>query len=346
VTNFLSEKRKVDAMADRKGILIYGELIDGKLASITKELLGCGSRLCASLGEKVYVVLIGTKTTQAAEESVAFGADHVYVIDDQLSKAYQTEFSVSSMIKVVEQVRPRFLIIGHTSVGQDLAPRLAFRLNTAAVLDCVELSIDPDSKLLLQTKPVYGGKAWATFVCESSPQLATVRPKSMIPLEKDNSRKGVVTPINIDLDKSLIRARLVERIVEKREGITLEDAEIVICGGRGIGGIAGFQQLEELAKLLKGAVVGATRAACDAGWAPSTIQIGLTGKIVTPKVYMATALSGASQHMAGCSGSETIVAINKDAGANIFKEAKFGVVGDWKILLPTFIKQIVEISKE
>lgn len=333
-------------MADHKGIMIFGEMIEGKLGSITKELLGGGSRLSNALGEELYVVLIGSNVSRLADEAVAFGANKVCIVDHPSLEDYQADCFVSSMVKVLERVMPRILIMGQTSVGQDLAPRLAFTLGTTVVLDCVELSIDPDSKLLLQTKPVYGGKAWATFTSESFPQMATVRPKSMVPLERDELRKGEVIPININLDQSSIRTKLLEKIAEKREGIGLEDAEVIISGGRGIGGQDGFRQLEELSKLMKGTAVGATRAACDAGWVPSTIQIGLTGKIVTPKVYIATALSGSSQHMAGCSGSETIVAVNSDPSANIFKEAKFGVVGDWKIVLPTFIKKIVELSKD
>ena len=333
-------------MADYQGIMIFGEMVEGKLGAITKELLGGGSRLSNALEEELYVVLIGNQVSRTADEAVAFGANRVWVVDHPLLEDYQPDSFVSSMAKVLERVMPRVLIIGQTSVGQDLAPRLAFRLNTAVVLDCVELSIDRDSKLLLQTKPVYGGKAWATFTSDSFPQIATVRPKSMAPLERDDLRKGEVTPIDINLDQSSIRAKVLEKVAEEREGIRLEDAEVIISGGRGIGGQDGFRQLEELSRLLKGAAVGATRAACDAGWVPSTIQVGLTGKIVTPKVYIATALSGSSQHMAGCSGSETIVAVNSDPSANIFKEAKFGVVGDWKIVLPTFIKKIVELSKD
>jgi electron transfer flavoprotein alpha subunit len=333
-------------MAHYKGIMIFGEIIEGKLGSITKELLGGGSGLSNALGEELYVVLIGSHVSRLADEAIAFGANKVYIVDHPLFDDYQPDSFVSSMVEVIERAMPRILMMGQTSIGQDLAPRLAFRLNTTVVLDCVELSVDPDSKLLLRTKPVYGGKALATFASDSFPQMATVRSKSMLPLERDESRKGEVITIDISSDQSLIRTKILEKITEEREGIRLEDAEVIISGGRGIGGQDGFKQLEELSKLLKGAAVGATRAACDAGWVPSTIQVGLTGKVVTPKVYVATALSGSSQHMAGCSGSETIVAINKDSSANIFKEAKFGVVGDWKIVLPAFIKKIVELSKD
>jgi electron transfer flavoprotein alpha subunit len=243
---------------------------------------------------------------------------------------------------VVGQASPQVLIIGQTSIGRDLAPRLAFRLNTAAALGCLELAIDPSSKKLLQTKPVYGGNALAVFTTDSFPQMATVRPKAMTPLAPDQSRKGEVIKVEAGLDASAVRAKVLEKVPEEVEGIKLEDAEVVVGGGRGIGSAEGFVQLEELAKLLKGAV-GATRPPCDNGWVPAGAQVGLTGKIITPDLYIAIALSGSSQHMSGCSGSKTIVAINKDPEANIFREARFGVVGDWKKVVPALTEKLKEL---
>ncbi|MFC1904682.1 electron transfer flavoprotein subunit alpha/FixB family protein, partial [Chloroflexota bacterium] len=234
------------------------------------------------------------------------------------------------------------LLMGQTTIGRDLAPRLAFKLETGASMDCVELAIDPDSKRLLQTRPVFGGNAQAIFTCETDPQIATVRVKAMSPLEADTSRQGEVITIDAGLDASAIRTKFLEKVTEEVEGIKLEDAEIIISGGRGMGGPEGFQQLEELAKILKGAV-GATRPPCDNGWVPDTKQVGLTGKIVAPTLYVAIALSGSSQHMSGCSGSKSIVAINKDVEANIFKVARYGVVGDWKKVLPAFTEKVKEL---
>jgi len=246
------------------------------------------------------------------------------------------------MEKLVKQVMPQILILGQTSTGRDLAPRLAFRLETAASMDCIELAIDPDSKLMLQTKPVYGGNAQAIFTCESYPQMATVRVKAMTPLERDASREGEVVTIKAELDPSAIRTKVLEKVPEEVEGIKLEDAEVVVSGGRGIGSAEGFKQLEELAKILRGAV-GATRPPCDNGWVSDLLQVGLTGKIVAPELYIGVALSGSSQHMSGCSGSKNIVAINKDAEANIFKIAQFGVVGDWRKVLPAFTSKVKEL---
>jgi len=329
-------------MAEYKSVMIYGEVIEGKLAAITAELLGCGRKLADELEQELCAVLAGSDISGLAQEAIAFGADKVYVVDDPLLKDYQTDSYVLTLEKVTKQVMPQILILGQTSIGRDLAPRLAFRLETAVSMDCIELAIDPDSKLMLQTKPIYGGNAQAIFTCETYPQIATVRVKTMSPLERDASREGEIITIEADLDPSAIRTKALERVTEEVEGIKLEDAAAVVSGGRGIGGVDGFKQLGELAKLLNGAV-GATRPACDNDWVPDGWQVGLTGKIVTPDLYIAVALSGSSQHMSGCSGSKNIVAINRDPEANIFKEAHFGIIGDWKNVLPAFTEKVKEL---
>ena len=329
-------------MAEYKGVMIHGEVTEGKLASIATELLGCGRKLADDLGQELCAVLAGSDISSLAQEVIAFGADKVYVVDDPLLKDYQTDSYVIVMEKVVKQVMPQILILGQTSIGRDLAPRLAFRLETTATMDCVELAIDPDSKLMLKTKPVYGGNALAIFTGETYPQIATVRAKAMSPPERDSSRQGEVITIEAGLDPSAIRTKVLERVIEEVEGIKLEDAATVVSGGRGIGSADGFKQLEELAKMLNGAV-GATRPPCDNGWVPDGWQVGLTGKIVTPDLYIAVALSGSSQHMSGCSGSKNIIAINKDPEANIFKQAHFGIVGDWKKVIPAFTEKVKEL---
>ena len=191
------------------------------------------------------------------------------------------------------------------------------------------------------TKPVYGGNAQAIQICDSDPQVATVRAKSMTPLAKDESRNGEIVNLAAGLDPALIRTRVIERKVES-SGVKLEDAKVIVSGGRGIGGAEGFKQLEELARALKGAV-GASRPACDNKWVSDNLQIGLTGKIVSPELYIAVALSGSSQHLSGCSGAKVIVAINKDSEANIFKVAHYGIVADWKKALPSFTAKIKEL---
>ena len=329
-------------MAEYKGVMVYGEFAEGKLAAIATELLGCGRKLADDLGEELSAVLVGSEVSSLAKEAIAFGADKVYVVDNPLLEDYQTDSYVSAMEKVMKEVMPQILILGQTSIGRDLSPRLAFRLNTAATMDCVELAIDPESKQLLQTKAVFGGNARAIFTTESYPQIATVRAKAMSPLEADTTRQGEVITIDASIDPSAIRTRVLEKVPEEVTGIRLEDAKVVVSGGRGIGGTEGFKQLEELAKILKGAV-GATRPPCDNGWVSDLLQVGLTGKIISPELYIAVALSGSSQHMSGCSGAKTIVAINKDAEANIFREARFGIVGDWKKVLPAFTNKVKEL---
>ena len=329
-------------MAEYKGIMVYGELVEGKMSSITTELLGCGRRLADDLKEDLLCILVGDKLDEAPKKAIAFGADKVYTAEDPLLKEYQTDSYVAIMEKAVKDISPRILLFGQTSVGRDLAPSLAFRLGTSLSMDCIELSIDPGTKLLQQTRPVYGGNARASFTSETFPQMATVRKKTMSPLEPNESRKGEITPIKVELDPAKVRTKVLETVEEEVTGVKLEDAQAIVAGGRGIGSPDGFKQLEELAKALKGAV-GASRPPCDNKWVPDTMQVGLTGKIVTPELYIAVGVSGASQHLAGCSGAKNIIAINKDPEANIFREARFGVVGDWKQVLPAFSEKVKEL---
>ena len=329
-------------MADNKGVMILGEVTEGNLSSISTELLGCGRKLADELRQELSALLIGSAVRGCAQEAIAYGADRVYVVEDPLLEDYQADSYVAAAEKAAKESNPAILLLGQTEIGSDIAARLAFRLETAAVLDCVALEIDPDSKRLLQTKPVYGGNAQAIYVTDTDPQIATVRAKSMTPLAKDDSRQGEVVNIDAGLDASAIRTKVLEKVKEEIEGVKLEDAAVIVTGGRGIGGEEGFKQLEELARMMKGAV-GASRPACDNGWMPEKAQVGLTGKIVTPDLYIAVGVSGASQHMAGCSGSKTIVAINKDGEANIFRMAHYGVVGDWKKILPAFKEKVKEL---
>ena len=236
------------------------------------------------------------------------------------------------------------VLLGRTLIGRELAPRLAFRLNVGLAQDCLEVRIDPESKRLLANRPVYGGSCIATVTCSGTPQMAAIRPKVYEPLEPDEGRQGEVVPFSVELDPSMARMKVVEVVQEESEGVKLEDAGIVVSGGRGLGGPEPFKQLEELAGIL-GAGVGASRAAVDSGWVPYSWQVGLTGKTITPDLYITVGISGASQHMAGCSGAKVIVAINKDGDANIFKEARYGVIGDWQKVLSAFTETVRELVK-
>ena len=330
-------------MADNKGVLIFGEVIDGKLAPSTLELLGGGRGIADSLGESLMLVLVGSSVGAGTKDGIAFGADKVFVVDDAALKSYTNDAYVGVMEKVVKQVTPNILLMGMSPVVRDLAPRLAFRLGTVVSMDCVKLEIDPSSKLLLMTRPVFGGNARGVYVCEKSkPQMAAVRAKVMDPKDRNDSRTGEVVNIAAGLDAGKLKMKLLSTKKEQVAGIKLEDADVIICGGRGLGGPDGFKLLQPLATTLK-AAVGASRPPCDNGWVSPSIQIGLTGKIVSPTLYIAVAISGSSQHMAGCSGSKNIVAINKDPEANVFKEARFGVVGDYNKVLPAFSKKVKEL---
>lgn len=210
-------------------------------------------------------------------------------------------------------------------------------------MDCLSLSIDPESKLLVSTRPVYGGNAHAKIVSKTArPQMATLRPKIVPPAERNDSRQGQTIPVEGKLDPSLLKVKVIERIKEEVEGVKLEDAEVVVSGGRGIGSAQNFGMIRELAEVLGGAV-GATRPACDEGWVPVTRQVGQSGKVVSPKLYIAVALSGAMSHISGCLGSKTIVAINKDPEANIFNVAHLGIVADYREVLPALTAKLKEL---
>ncbi len=329
-------------MSDYKGIAVYCEIKGDKILPISMEGLGIGRKLADNLGQELSAILLGSDISGMAQQAITYGADKVYVLDDAQLKDYQPDAYLSALENVAKQYKPQIIIMGQTDNGRELAPRLAFRLGTAATMDCIDLSIDADSKRLLQTKPVYGGNAQAVFVTETDPQIVTIRTKAMAALTPDNSRKGQIVNVPAGLDASVIKVKILNRVMEEVAGIKVEDAQVVVAGGRGIGSADGFKQLDELAKILKGAV-GASRPPCDNNWIADTAQIGLTGKIIAPEVYIAVAISGSSQHMSGCSGAKTIIAINKDKEANIFRQARFGVVGDWKKVLPAFTQKLKEL---
>ncbi len=329
-------------MPENTGVLVYCEVTGGKLAPIATELLGAGSRLASELGQELAAVLIGSDVSGIGREAIACGADKVYVVDAPPLKDYTAEPYLMVMEKIVRQALPSIILLGQTSSGRDLAPWLAFRLNTGATMDCMALEIDPASKRLLMTRPVYGGNAQAVQVCGTDPQIAAVRIKTMAALAKDDNRQGQVINVPAEIDTAALKTKVLERKIEPTAGVKLEDARVVVSGGRGIGSVDGFQQLEEIAGLLQGAV-GATRPPCDARFVSEHQQIGITGKIVSPDLYIAVGLSGASQHVSGFFSSRVIVAINKDPEANIFKVANYGIVADWKTVLPAFTARLKEV---
>ena len=323
------------------GVLVIGELQGDALQSITGELLAAGRKLGDALGEEVGVALLNGGDA-AAQDAIALGADKAYVVRDAALDDMQLDAQVAALEKACAETQPSVVLIGRTLAGRDVGPRLAFRLGVGLAQDCLEVSADAGGRVAA-VRPVYGGNALArvTFP-DANPQMVVLRAKAYEPLEADVARSGEVVELQTNLDPSVVKARLVETVTQEAEGVRLEDAGIVVGGGRGLGGPEPFDMLEDLAKLLGGAV-GASRAVCDAGWLDHSYQVGLTGKTITPDLYITVGISGASQHMAGCSASKHIVAINRDADANIFKSSSFGVVGDWKSVLPSFIETVREL---
>jgi len=331
-------------MANHKGVLICGEITEGKLAPITIELLGIGRKLADELGEELSTLLMSSKTGDLGQEAIAYGADNVYVAKESFLDHYNSDAYTQVATNLCQKMLPSVVLLGHTDIGCDLAPRLNGRLGGGLAMDCLALSIDPATKLLVSTRPIFGGNAHATMVSRSArPQMATLRPKTVQPAERNDSRLGKVIPVEEKIDPSAIKIKVVDRIKEEVEGVKLEDAEVVVSGGRGMGSAQNFEMLKELARVLGGAV-GATRPACDEGWAPARVQVGQSGKVVSPKLYIAVALSGAMSHIAGCLGSKYIVAINKDKEANIFSVAHFGIVADYKEVLPALTAKLKEIK--
>jgi electron transfer flavoprotein alpha subunit len=332
-------------MKEHSGVMVYCEVAQGSILSIGTELLGGGRKLADELGETLSAVFLGNDVSGITREAIVYGADNVIAVEDPLFRDFDIDIYLSAMKAVVEEVMPQIILMGQTDAGRELAPRLALRLGTAACLNCIDLSIDSVSRRLLNTKQVYGGNVQAVYMIESDPQVVTVRPKSFSPAERQEERVGEVHHFDTSVNTSARKLKLVDRFEEEYAGIKLEDAEIIVAGGRGIGGPDGFKQLEALAVQLKGAV-GASRPPCDDGWVPTGLQIGITGKTVAPELYIAVGISGAPQHVCGANGSKCIVAINKDPESNIFREAHFAIVGDWKEVLPAFSEKLRELLEE
>ena len=329
------------------GVLVFGEMTDGgALASVTGELLAVARSLADAAGGSVSAALMASAVGSADDDAVALGADTVYKVEDALLAEPQIDAHLAAFERVCESAEPSVILIGRTPLGRDVGPRLAFRLGAAAAQDCVEVSINPDTGRVSAVRPVYGGSAMSrvSFAGDGA-QVVIVRPKAFEALEPDPSRSGETLDFNAGLDESTVKARLVDTVSQQAEGVRLEDAGVVVSGGRGLGGPAPFDTLRSLSDMLGGAL-GASRAACDAGWIDHSHQVGLTGKTITPDLYITVGISGASQHMAGCSASKNIVAINRDEDANIFKSATYGVVGDWNKVLPSFIEAVRELRDD
>ena len=326
-------------MADLTGVLICDELLDGRISTLTKELLTIGRALADELNQHVHLLIAGQAAEGQGEEAIVLGADRVYLANEKPFTKSVPEQYLDYVLEVDMRVNASIILFSHADMGRDLAPRLAAKAGASICLDCVGLSLDPKTHDLLQTKPVYGGNALAVWASPADkPRIVTMRPRSSAPAEPDPTREGKIIPIKIDADDFTYKTELLEFIEEEIKGVKLDEAKVIVAGGGGIGGREGFLMLEEFAQILGGGV-GITRVPRDEGWMPSSQEIGQTGHVVSPDLYIAVGISGAPQHMAGCSGAKNIVAVNKDPQAHIFQEADLGVVGDYREVIPILIAQ-------
>lgn len=322
-------------------ILVYCGHRDGKLFKSSFDMLGGAQRLADELNCRVSAAVIGGDAIESCVETLAaYGAQKVYLCKDAVLEQYNPELYLRALQTICGPVDPRIVMFVSDTAGRELAPRLAYRQKTGIMTDCIHIEIDESGGLTVH-KPVYGGKAIAQVRAEPV-QIITIRQKCFEPMEKDDRRTAEKVMVPFDLSEPDSRVRLIEFIEEKSSGPRLEEARVIVSGGRGIGGREPFDELEKLAGLLDG-TVGSSRAAVDAGWVPPSYQVGQTGKIVGPDLYLAIGISGASQHLAGISRSKCIVAVNKDPEAPIFRMAHFGIVDDYKTILPEMMKQVRKI---
>ena len=325
-------------------ILLFGEVSDKEISSITYELISAANKLKFNEDDKIVVAFLSEVIPESYENLFSYGAQTVCLVKNELLSRSNTDAFIIASKEVFDKFNPEIILFAKTDLGRDVAPRLAFKLGVPVAQDCIDLGIDQDTKKVMVTRPVYGGSAIATLVFEDvETQIAIVRPKVFEPITPTENSKGEAIELNIELDEKLIKTKFIEEVVKESEGIPLESAKVVVAGGRGLGDAKNFDLLRELAEILGGAV-GASRAVCDAGWLDHEYQVGLTGKTITPDLYITVGISGASQHMAGCSSSKNIVAINKDPNANIFNSANYGVVGDWNAILPAFLEAVRELN--
>ncbi|HEY8462794.1 MAG TPA: electron transfer flavoprotein subunit alpha [Bacillota bacterium] len=322
-----------------RGVWVFAEQRGGRLANVALELLGEGRKLADTLQEPLVALLLGKGITAEAQKLIAYGADKVLVADAPQLEYFLEDPYTQLIVELVMAEKPNIVLLGATAIGRSLAPKVAARLETGLTADCTGLAVDPDTKNLLQTRPAFGGNLMATILCPNHrPQMATVRPKVFKALQADPSRSGEIVKVELSQKKWDLRAKILEVVNEVGNTVNLEEANIIVSGGRGLCDPKNFALVQELAAVLGGAV-GASRAAVDAGWIPYSHQVGQTGKTVGPKVYFACGIHGAIQHLAGMQSSDIIIAINKNPDAPIFKIATFGIVGDVREILPLLIKE-------
>ncbi|NLL13107.1 MAG: electron transfer flavoprotein subunit alpha [Fibrobacter sp.] len=324
-----------------KNVAVFIEQHDGVVSGVSYEMLGEGRKLADQLGEKLLAILLGHNMHKCADELVKFGADKVYYVDDSSLVNFQDDTYAHLVCDFIQQEKPAIFLAGATAVGRSFIPKVAAKVYGGLVADCTKLEVDTEKKLLLGTRPAFGGNLMATIICpHHRPQIATVRHKVMKQAVRDDKRSGEV--VVHTMDSSIIeRTKIIDIIKEVESTINLAEADVIVSGGRGMQKPENFSLIRELAEVLGGAV-GASRAAVDAGWIPYSHQVGQTGKTVCPKLYIACGISGSVQHMAGMQSSDFIIAINKDPNADIFQIANLGIVGDALEVLPALTKAFKE----
>ncbi len=336
----MSEAEAVD-LSDYRGVMVYAEQRGGRVHPVSYELLGKAQELAAQLSEPVYAVIVGSDVGAGAEELVSRGADKVFLYDDPALAEFRDDPYTDLLARCCRDEKPSIFLIGATSLGRSLGPRVAAKLHTGLTADCTYLDIDPETGLLRQTRPAYGGNIMATIITPNGrPQMATVRYKMFPEATKTDNPKGIVVEKPVDM--SNVRDRIkVLGFEEAKDQVSISEADLIVSGGLGMGDPKGFELIGKLAETL-GAAVGASRPTVDEGWIDYRHQVGLSGRTVRPQVYMACGISGAVQHQAGMKTSDVIIAVNKDPEAPIFKISSLGVVGDLYEVVPRLIEKIKE----
>jgi electron transfer flavoprotein alpha subunit len=333
----LKEEKREEKKEKKQGqeVLVFAEQRDNKISRVVLELLGKAKELADKLNVKTAAILLTDKDNNLSKELIKYGADKVYLAESNLLKNYQTDLYTKVIADHIQETKPQIVIYGATHIGRDLAPRIAQRINTGLTADCTGLDITEDD-LLLQTRPAFGGNIMAQIICKKHrPQMSTVRP-GVMKMKEPSERKGDIIKINPDISEKDIMVKVLNIVKECKKKVNLEEAEIIVSGGRGLGKKENFKLIEELASLLCGEV-GASRAAVDSGWISKDNQVGQTGKTVRPKLYLAIGISGSIQHKAGMQNSDLIIAINKDPDAPIFEVADYGIVDDLFKIVPELI---------
>lgn len=328
-----------------KGVFVFIEQVDKKIANVGYELIGKGRELAKARSTSVTAVLLGSGIANLASKPAAYGADHVVLVDDPALDVYMTEPYTQAMAELIKEYNPEIVLYGATAIGRDLAPRVSARLRTGLTADCTALDIQEDTGNLLMTRPAFGGNIMATILCpEHRPQMATVRPGVMQRLTKDETAVCDISDFKVQGLADHCNVEILEIVKSVSQRIDITDAKVLVSGGRGMSSPENFALLEELAEAL-GGTVSASRAAVDSGWQEKDRQVGQTGKTVRPNLYIACGISGAIQHLAGMEESDVIMAINKDETAAIFEVADFGVVGDAIKIVPLLTRAVKSLQK-